>query len=236
MPRKRNADNTQSYVAGLARQLRSRDKGKRAAARAALCAAFEPLVKALAARYQQGVIGAELPDMEQQARLGVLESCATFNHKKFDPKKGSLAGLFAAHTEWRVRGALSSYVQRLENPTRLPTALLHKLPRLRRLQGQLGHTLMREPTLEEMSHALNVSETAVAAMMSYDDGPLRLDQTGYASGHLRNLDKALWRALRRSLAAPVLTPEQTMIAREEAESVTREARAARAEQRKKGSA
>jgi RNA polymerase primary sigma factor len=132
-----------------------------------LCRAFEPLAVSLASTYYQDDIGTEREDLEQVARLGLVEACITF-----DPKKGAA---FSAHATWRIRSALSSYVQRLENPTRLPTWLMHTLPKLRKMMVKVANELGREPTAMELANRLKLKVEVVEAMLAYISGPTPLN-------------------------------------------------------------
>lgn len=145
--------------------LKSRRKATRQQAMAALCALFEPLVKANARSYRQHVLGAELGDLEQVARVGLLEACQTYEWNK---------GAFPTHVMWSIRNALSKYVETLGNPVRAPAWIVRRLPKLRRFIVLMGHELLREPTRDELAMRMKMPLTAIEAMLAYDDGPHQL--------------------------------------------------------------
>jgi DNA-directed RNA polymerase sigma subunit (sigma70/sigma32) len=196
--------NSREYIATL--EVRLKKPAERTGAIAALCEAFEPLVLTMARRYIQPIVGAEVEELEQQARLGLLEACETFDRRK---------GAFSAHAMWGIRSYLSRYVQRLECPTRFPTKLMHQLPTLHAAEAWLGQKLMREATLEELSGATGIPEGTVAALLVFTEGPVQLDLTirevtddAHGSGGGVTPDDRL-------LVSPTLTPEELLIAREE---------------------
>jgi DNA-directed RNA polymerase specialized sigma subunit len=149
----------------LSRQLRF--KAKKKAAIDQLCAAFEPLVQSFVPKYLQKLPGAEREELEQVARLGLLEACHTFDRRK---------GAFVTHAQWSIRGALARYSGKLENPVRLPYTLTFYLPKLRRAMVKLGHELGREPTIGELAKAVGKTEVAVRELLAYDAGPMHLNR------------------------------------------------------------
>lgn len=201
----RNKHNSQAYIEELSAQLMSAN-GDRQAAVASLCLAFEPLVQSLAARYEaQAFVGADREDLEQEARRGLLEACQTFDRNK---------GAFASHAMWRIRSALSGYVQRLENPVRLPTALVHELPKLRRTIVALSHRLKRDATMDEVSVAMALPMTAITAMLAYEDGGISL-MTTIGNVHSGNGGTATAAYIIESYESPWLNPEEILLAKEE---------------------
>lgn len=153
---------------------------ERAEATEHLCASVEPLVRSQAMHYRQSIIGAELDDLLQVGRLGALEACRTFDGRE----ARNVVALFARHAVWCIRDALAKCIERLEHPVRLPAGLVRQLPKLRRTTVRLGHELGREPTVEELTAAMNdgvkkakerfdVSE--IIGMQAYDDPPVQMD-------------------------------------------------------------
>jgi DNA-directed RNA polymerase specialized sigma subunit len=154
--------NTIDEIDLLVKYMRSKDAAKRDAAVAGLCVAFEPLIRSLIPKYMQPVSGSESEDLEQVARLGLLEACKTFTRSK---------GAFPTHATWCIRHALSLYVAGLGNPVRLPTKQSLRISKLRRTALALAQQLERQPTVEELSQAINLPKEAVLTMLGYIRGP-----------------------------------------------------------------
>src|SRR5437870_3787721 len=188
------------------RRLKSRVQQQRCEAVAALCAAYEPLVKSMAMRYRQSVLGGEREELEQVARLAIAEACSTFDQTRWRRGADGLERLFAKHAVWSVRHALAEYVRSLANPVRLPGVIMDKLPQLRREQLRLANALQREPTVEELTKAVGMpngkyqrnSVAMVAAMLAYDEGGYSLDSE----------------TANEAVAVTTLTPEDALLAKE----------------------
>lgn len=146
--------------------LQSGDPARHKCGIAQLCKIFDPLVKASAIAYQQHVSGAEREELEQVARVGLLEACVSYA-----PPEKDRGGLFATHAHWCVRNALSKYVESLVNPVSLAAWLVRRLPKMRKMTTRLAQQLLREPTIEELAEAMNMKTTAIAVMLAYDEGP-----------------------------------------------------------------
>jgi DNA-directed RNA polymerase specialized sigma subunit len=172
-----------SKTSGWILWLQSRSAARRKQAVTALCAQYEPLVKSMALRYRQPFDSGR-EELEQVARLALVEACATFDLTRWKRRKDGLEGLFAHHAMWSVRHALSVYVGNLPNPVRLPSVLMNRLPKLRRELRRLANELKREPTIAELTRAVGMpngkyqknSEAMIAAMLAYNDGPLELSE------------------------------------------------------------
>jgi DNA-directed RNA polymerase specialized sigma subunit len=158
--------------------LRARRAGVRSAAIARLCELFDPLAKSLARGYQQDVIGGDYEELEQVARVGLLEAIQTFR-----PKRGA----FPSHAMWSIRNALSKYVETLGNPIVLPAWMIRRLPKMKRAFRQLAQELLREPTTEEVAVRMKMPLRAINAMLTYNDGAGEMPQ---------EIDGAPWVELR----------------------------------------
>lgn len=176
----------------------------------ALCEYYEPLVRSMAQRYRQS---AEVEEMEQVARLALVEACISFDPKRWKRRKDGLGRLFSQHAVWCIRHALSEYVRSLPNPVRLPSVLANRLPKMRRETVRLAHELGREPTREEIAEAAGPHQyqnraEAIALMLAYDDGlPVSFD--------IENGER---------IRSPLPTPEEIVIAKEELKALRRQRR------------
>lgn len=153
----------------LVRGLRARRPDVRAHAIARICELFDPLVKMQARgyRYYGAAYGTalDLADLEQVARVGLLEAIATFR-----PARGA----FPTHAMWTIRNALSKHIENLANPVKLPAWMIRRLAKFSRVHTRLAHVLGREPHRSELAAALGMSEAAIDDMRIYDQGPAPL--------------------------------------------------------------
>lgn len=180
---------------------------------AALCEFYEPLVKSMAQRYRQN---GEIEELEQVARLALVEACISFEPQRWKQCSDGLGRLFSQHAVWALRHALSEYVRSLPNPVRLPSVLANRLPKMRRETVRLAHELGREPTTEEIAAAAGPPKAqypnrtqAIALMRIYDDEtPVEIDS---ANSHL---------------PSSMPTPEEIVIAKEDLKALRRQRRTA----------
>ena len=165
---------------------------------------------------RQAAVGGEREELEQVARVAMVEACASFDHMQWKYGKNGLERLFAKYAVWSVRHALSEYVRSLANPVRLPGVIMDKLPQLRREQLRLANELQREPTVEELTKAVGMpngkyqrnSAAMVAAMLAYDEGGYSLDSETASE----------------AMAMTTLTPEDALLAKEERRELMRQRR------------
>ena len=175
----------------------------------ALCEFYEPLVKSMAQRYRQN---GEVEELEQVARLALVEACNSFDPTRWKKQKDGLGKLFSQHAVWCLRHALSEYVRSMPNPVRLPSVLANRLPKMRRETVRLAHVLGREPTAEELVHVVKSCEyqnhvEAIERMRIFDDeAPVEIDT---ANSHL---------------PSAMLTPEEIVIAKEDLKALRRQRR------------
>jgi DNA-directed RNA polymerase specialized sigma subunit len=162
--------NSIAEIDALLKLMRSRDKTKHDAGVAGLCAAFEPLIRSLVPKYEQPVLGSEPEDLEQVARVGLLEACKTFTRSK---------GAFPTHATWCIRHALSLYVAGLGNPVRLPTKQSLRLSKLRRAAVKFAQEVGHEATPEELSKVMKLPIEVILSMLAYDAGPMVLDMSHF---------------------------------------------------------
>ena len=121
----------------------------------ALLQRWEPLARLLAHRFTGA---AEREDLEQIARLAVLEAA-----RRFDPVRGTQFSTFAVHT---ILGHLRHYVRDRAPAVRIRRRWWEMRPRLERAREQLEQELGREPTIGEVAARLTVSEEDVAAVLA----------------------------------------------------------------------
>lgn len=147
----------------LIRGLRFRNSKLRAVVVARICELFDPLVKTLARSYPHET-ETDLSDLEQVARVGLLEAINTFR-----PQRGA----FPTHAMWTIRNALSKHTETV-GIVKLPAWMLRRLPKMGRMHTHLSHVLGREPSRSELAAALHLPEDAIAAMQLHAAGPVAL--------------------------------------------------------------
>lgn len=148
----------------LIRGLRARRDDVRAATIQRICELFDPLAKMLARSYQHYAT-IDLCDLEQVARVGLLEAIASFR-----PQRGA----FPTHAMWTIRNALSKHIESTCNPVRLPAWMIRRLAKLARMHTRLAQRFGREPHRSELAAALRMNESAIDDMHIYSEGPAPL--------------------------------------------------------------
>jgi DNA-directed RNA polymerase specialized sigma subunit len=175
---------------------------------------FEPMVRAMATRYWQPIIGAEMEDLEQVARIGIVIACQTFDRKK---------GAFPTHASWCIKHELARYIESLENPVRLPGYLMQKMSRYRRVRTRMTQTLERDPTLAELAAALELPQKAISALAIYNAGARCIDEqhSSYSDPSHRARRWVQHGQRNHQLISPGGTPEDHVLAREARRKDTR---------------
>jgi DNA-directed RNA polymerase specialized sigma subunit len=127
---------------------------------AALCEAFEPLVQSCVKRRMPKAMNNDgaYEEMLQDARLGVLEACTTFNRKK---------GAFPSHVRWHIQTAINRFFRQTRAKFHCPSEMIDGFQRLQQRTVTLAHKLKREPTIEELSVAMKLSVKTVTLMLQF---------------------------------------------------------------------
>lgn len=189
---------TESFTLFCLRSLVGDDVIARDAATAQLCEQFEPLACKMAKRYCQWLEQRE--ELEQVARLGLVEACRTFDLTRWKKHKNGAEHLFARHATWCVRHALAEHLANEPNPVRLPSTVIRRLPKLRRVIVQLSHQLGREPTFEEI-----VATEVIPKATHKDTASIIIHMLAYDTMQIPAEDE---------MAAETLTPEEILLAKE----------------------
>lgn len=140
------------------------------AVEAALLQEWEPLALQIARRVTRRFEGiAEPEDMEQVARLGLLQAI-----RRFDARQDCRFSTFAFPT---IVGELYRYLRDRAPVIRIPRRWFELRPRLKAAASALSSALGREPTVEELAQQLKVSEEEVAGALGVREfyRPLSLD-------------------------------------------------------------
>jgi RNA polymerase sigma-B factor len=104
-----------------------------------------------------GTAEQEQDDLDQIARLGLLQAA-----RRFDPRRNCPFGTFAFQT---IAGRLLHYIRDRTPALRIPRRWFDLRPHLMRLAAELVQVLEREPTVPELAERLGVSEEDVAGAL-----------------------------------------------------------------------
>jgi RNA polymerase sigma-B factor len=125
---------------------------------AAMLERWEPLARHLAYRYAGA---AEREDLEQVARLALLQAA-----RRFDPSRGDQFSTFAASV---ILGHLRHYLRDQEPMIRIPRRCWELYLPVKRLWERLAQALGRAPTVAELAARLGASEEDVATALKANE-------------------------------------------------------------------
>ncbi|MBN1286176.1 MAG: sigma-70 family RNA polymerase sigma factor [Anaerolineae bacterium] len=136
------------------------------AARLRLFLSNTRLVVSVAKRYQG--LGLPLPDLIQEGNLGLMKAI-----ERFDPNRGVRLSTYAT---WWIRQTISRAAGDVGRTIRLPINQGQRWGRLRRIGERLAQELGREPNLEEIADAADLTLGQVAHTMKAAREPLPIDE------------------------------------------------------------
>ena len=145
----------------LARRIKKGDE----AARQQMIRANLRLVVKIAGDYAR--LGLPLLDLISEGNLGLMKAV-----DRFDPKKGGKLSTYAA---WWIKQGIRRALANQGKTIRLPSHMVDKLFRMRRMQETLAHELGRLPTARELAKRLDVPEKTVKYWMEVSQRPTSLD-------------------------------------------------------------
>jgi len=123
------------------------------------------LVVSIARRYQGQ--GLAMADLVQEGMLGLIRAV-----EKFDWRKGFKFSTYA--TLW-IRQALQRGLDNRARTVRLPAHVAQRVRRVRRMERELMVRLERDPTLDELAEASNLTADEVADLLDHDRALSSLD-------------------------------------------------------------
>jgi RNA polymerase primary sigma factor len=134
-------------------------------AREHLITANSRLVISVAKKY----IGRGVPflDLIQEGNIGLMRAT-----KKFDYHRGNK---FSTYATWWIRQAVTRAIADQGRTIRVPVHMSDHINKLFRIQYKLTQALGREPTVEEMAEALEVSPQKVENIIRVARWPLSLE-------------------------------------------------------------
>ena len=131
----------------LARRIKKGDEK----ARQQMIRANLRLVVKIAGDYAR--LGLPLLDLISEGNMGLMKAV-----DRFDPKKGGKLSTYAA---WWIKQGIRRALANQGKTIRLPSHMVDKLFRMRRMQETLSHELGRVPTSLELAVRLDVPEKTV---------------------------------------------------------------------------
>lgn len=145
----------------LAKRIKKGDE----AARQKMIRANLRLVVKIAGDYAR--LGLPLLDLISEGNLGLMKAV-----DRFDPKKGGKLSTYAA---WWIKQGIRRALANQGKTIRLPSHMVDKLFRMRRMQETLAHELGRAPTAAELAQRLDVPEKTVKYWLEVSRRPASLD-------------------------------------------------------------
>lgn len=145
----------------LAKRIKKGDE----AARSQMIRANLRLVVKIAGDYAR--LGLPLLDLISEGNIGLMKAV-----ERFDPKKGGKLSTYAA---WWIKQGIRRALANQGKTIRLPSHMVDKLFRMRRMQETLSHELGRVPTSLELAVRLDVPEKTVKYWLEVSQRPTSLD-------------------------------------------------------------
>jgi RNA polymerase primary sigma factor len=126
------------------------------------------LVVHITRRYRHVVNSLEMADLVQEGAVGLMRAV-----ELFDATKGYK---FSTYAYWWIRQSMQRAIDMKERTLRIPTHVVEKLSKVRKVKHQLGLTLGRKPTKEEVAAALEMTVSAMEEMLFKGQRMASLDQ------------------------------------------------------------
>ena len=145
----------------LAKRIENDDES----ARDELVQANMRLVVSVASKYQGRNV--PLEDLIQEGNIGVMRAA-----KKFDYRKGFK---FSTYAIWWIKQAIRRTLDNCSRSIRLPSYIVAKVNRFDSTYARLSQELQREPKIEELAEALDLTDNQVKDILTLNTDTISME-------------------------------------------------------------